>query len=171
MSGLAAVPALAVTLVALGWLTVTDPKRRRAFRRPTFTGRRRVAVAWMVVLLPGVLLLATGEAAGFLIWMGAASVAGWAMAAIPPARAARIRRSLDRPLRRARSAIAALAGLLERLRPVPAYAVDRIDALERRVAMLEAALGGRAAGGRRNGPGPMRLADHPGARAARAGER
>ena len=76
--------AVAATLLGLAYFTATDPKRRRAFKLPP--RRRRVVLpACILVLAPGVLLLVFGRGAGFVIWLGAATVLGWLMAARAPA--------------------------------------------------------------------------------------
>ena len=77
-----------VSVVALGLAALHDPKRLR-FRQKLFrvgaisrveaqpwsvSTRRLMAV---LVLLPGVLLGATGLWAGFMLWMGFTFTAGW----------------------------------------------------------------------------------------------
>ena len=78
--------ALAGTGAALALLGRTDPKRRRVLGRPANEGPvlRRLAVAAAVI--PGAVLLGTGQGAAFLIWLGGATVAGWAVALLLPAR-------------------------------------------------------------------------------------
>lgn len=123
--------AVAATLAALGWLTATDPKRRRAFRLPEPGRPRRVRAALAAVFLPGLLLLGFGNGAGFAIWLGVVSVAGWGLAAMTPSAAARLG---DRA-RRAAAGARAVAGL-----------PGRVALLERRVAALEAELAKFGAG-------------------------
>ncbi len=66
----------AALLFALAW---SDPKRRRAFgvvqariNKPSH--RRALAYA---AILPGGLFLLFGQGAAFLLWLGAATLAGW----------------------------------------------------------------------------------------------
>lgn len=138
MSGPATVAAIAVTLAAVCRLAATDPKRRRAFGLPAFAGRRHARLLVALVLVPGALLLLGGAGAGFVIWLGTVTVAGWVVAAVSPVRVAtmvgRLRQALDRirPLVPRRSAPTA----------VDSEAAARIAELERRVAALEAALAG-----------------------------
>lgn len=143
MSALATLGVVGVSLAALGYLTATDPKRRRVFRlKPA--RRRHGRLGWAVVLLPGLLLPAVAGAGGFFVWLGATSVVGWGLAAISPTRAAataaRLREAAgalgrsvaplaDGAVARAQSAMAAL-----RAAPRPSALQD----LERRVAELEA---------------------------------
>jgi hypothetical protein len=91
--------ATGVSLAGLGWLAATDPKRRRAFRLPR-PERRRAAWGWTGVLAPGALAAALGGAGGFLVWFGATSAAGWAVAALPPGRAAELAREARRRIER-----------------------------------------------------------------------
>jgi hypothetical protein len=70
--------ALALSLTGILYLRFTDEKRRRVLglaprsRRP----RSRI-VAWAIVLLPGLVLLFTGHASAFLIWLGSSAVCSW----------------------------------------------------------------------------------------------
>ena len=87
----------ATSAAALGYLAWTDPKRRRAFRFPAAVGRRpRVALA--ALICSGAVAAAILGAGGFFIWLGAASVFGWAVAATPPGRAEDRLRALTRRL-------------------------------------------------------------------------
>lgn len=157
MSGLATAAAVGVTLAAIGRLAATDPKRRRAFALAPFDGRRHAATLVALALGPGVVLLGGGFGAGFLIWLGATTVAGWAIAAASPQRAARAtawlsaatggaRRALHAVLERMPAIDPAKRTPLRRVEPdQPASAGDRvaaarIAALEQRIAFLEAAL-------------------------------
>ena len=146
MSALATLGGTGVSLAALGYLAATDPKRRRAFRLPT-AKRRRAGLAWAAALLAGALVPVWSGGGGFLIWFGATTVTGWGLAAISPervsawrlhvetavaafaARSAPIAVALERTGRRVAGATAALR---------PRQGSDRIDALEQRVAELEA---------------------------------
>ncbi len=51
--------AIGTSLAALAYLTATDPKRRRTLP------------AWLSVLLPGLVLLATAEVTVFVMWQEA----------------------------------------------------------------------------------------------------
>ena len=89
----ATLAATAVSLAALGYLAATDPKRRRAFRLPPAAGRRRGSAgrrcSCRASPSPG-----WPAAGGFLVWFGAVTVAGWAIAALRPQRAERARHAL-----------------------------------------------------------------------------
>lgn len=164
MSALGTTLAIAVTLAGIGRLAATDPKRRRSFDLPPFRGNRQVALAMTAVLLPSVLLLAIGSGADFVAWLGAVSVAGWAVAAVSPRRTKRAMRWLaagaswcrDRA-DRFRDAATRIVAMRSRRRPPAAVRVvsaahagggdataERIEALEQRMAALEAALGAQA---------------------------
>ncbi len=79
--------ALAVTLLAMVYLGLIDPKRGRVFATSTskWLPHSRFA-GWALVLLPGVALILAGQLSAFLIWFGAATVASWGMAVRPPRR-------------------------------------------------------------------------------------
>tara|TARA_R110000772_G_scaffold264038_1_gene384249 strand:- start:44446 stop:44736 length:291 start_codon:yes stop_codon:yes gene_type:complete len=90
MSILAIVAAVAASTAALAYLAVGDAKRRRVFGLPPL--ERKAWQTWLAiagVLAPAVLLLyGNGGGAGFTVWCGTVSVAGWALAATSPAQAA-----------------------------------------------------------------------------------
>jgi hypothetical protein len=88
--------AIAVSLAALLWLSFTDPKRRRAFARPPYTGPRRVGFAWSAALLPGLFLPALAGGPGLVLWLGALTVIGWGLIAIPPGEGGALARAIDR---------------------------------------------------------------------------
>ena len=79
--------ALAITLLAIAYLGLIDPKRRRLFASSTvkWLPHSRL-VGWAAVLLPGLGLGPVGQLSAFLIWFGAAMVASWGMTARPPKR-------------------------------------------------------------------------------------
>lgn len=164
MSGLATAAAVTATLIATVWLAATDPKRRRAFRLPPFQGNRRPRLTVLVALAPAVLLLWAGNGVGFLVWLGTSSVAGWAVAAVSPIRAARAAEWLAstgaRIANSARTAGEGATGAAGR-------SASRIDALERRVAALEAALAGTSPDDDRT---VARLADYQTAKTQRVGD-
>lgn len=127
----ATITAVAVSLAGVGYLAGTDPKRRRAFRLPP-AARSNPRLGWALVLLPGVLLPFAAGGAGFTVWIGAVSVVGWAIAALPPERTALIGR-------RCAELVDRLAGFRLRL-PERLPADDRVAALEARIRALEAQL-------------------------------
>ena len=145
----ATVAGTAVSLAALGHLAATDPKRRRAFRLPPAPGGRP-GLAWAAVLLPGGAVASLAGGGGFLVWFGAVTVAGWAIAARRPQRAERAGHALAAAgarLRRAGAAfgrrLEAVAGRIAALHPAPGLRTprrDRIALLEAQVAALEAEL-------------------------------
>jgi hypothetical protein len=67
-----------LTTACLAALAASDPKRlggRRSF------GRFR-PLATIAAILPGAVLLLTGQGVAFLIWLGSAAVLGWIVAAV-----------------------------------------------------------------------------------------
>ena len=79
---------LAATGVSLGglWLLLkTDRKRQRVFFKRIETQVSGVTpAAWIVTLVPGVLLLTGAQYSAFLSWIGCLTVAGWLLAARSP---------------------------------------------------------------------------------------
>lgn len=69
------------------WLTATDPKRRRVYGLPGSGRRTRRggAIALVLLLAPGVVLIAAGQAAAFVIWSGVLTLLGWGIARRAPA--------------------------------------------------------------------------------------
>jgi len=67
-----------VSAACIALLAAADPKRRGiALARP---GLRRLLVA--ATFMPGLALGAAGRWSDFLIWVGAAAIFGWAIAAL-----------------------------------------------------------------------------------------
>lgn len=126
--------AVAVSLAGLGYLAGTDPKRRRAFRlSPAASAHPRAG--WAAVLLPGLALPFFAGGGDFTLWIGAVSVTGWAIAALPPERTARL--------------AGHWATLIGRITALPARRAsspsgERIAALEARILALEAQLAASA---------------------------
>lgn len=156
MSAIATLAATGASLAALGWLAATDPKRRRAFRLSLAPVQPRARnAAWALALLPGALVPLASGGAGFVLWLGAVSVAGWGLAAMPPDDSlTRLRSAALEALRERLARLAArLGGHTRALRarlPAPAAkpegdAAARIARLEARVSELEAELMARRA--------------------------
>lgn len=84
---------LAATAVSLGglWLLMKkDRKRQRVFFKTIETKANVVTpAAWIVTLVPGVVLLAGAQYSAFLSWIGGLTVVGWLIAARPPVAATR----------------------------------------------------------------------------------
>lgn len=144
--------AIAISLAALLWLSFTDPKRRRSFARPAYSGPRRTGLAWTVALLPGLLLPVIAGGPGVVLWFGALTVTGWALIAIPPGRGGALADRLDRAAAWVGGRLdtwgrgfgAGAAALRSRLaRPsgaapaAPSGVADRVAELERKVMALE----------------------------------
>lgn len=132
----ATVVAIFVSLAGICYLAGTDPKRRRAFRLPPAAGGSP-RLGWALVLGPGLILPFTTGGAAFTIWIGAVTVAGWAIAALSPERTA----ALGRGLETLRDRIAAWRPALPAIgQGVRREDDDRIAALETRIRALEAQL-------------------------------
>ncbi len=81
---------MSVGLAGLGWalfsaagiaiLAATDPKRRRSSHGAARSAIRLLLL--LAVLAPGAALGVAGRWSDFLIWIGAAAVFGWAVAAV-----------------------------------------------------------------------------------------
>ena len=165
--------AIAVSLAALLWLSFTDPKRRRAFARPAYPGPRRAGLAWTVALLPGPLLAPVAGGPGLVLWLGALTVTGWGLIAIPPGRGGAVSDRLDRGAAWlgtrldawGRGLGAGLAALRARLaRPsgetaaAPPGLADRVAALEHQVMALRTEVARLRHGAAENEAGePMEL--------------
>ncbi|MEO0622179.1 MAG: hypothetical protein AAFU49_00385 [Pseudomonadota bacterium] len=128
MTGPASLLAVAVTVAGQAVLRLSDAKRRRVFSLPARRFGPLRVLARGAVWLPGVALVLLGDVAALVIWMGAATVTGWAIACVTPEHVAglclRLTEGASRGVRR-----------LSALRARDA----RLDALEARVAALEAA--------------------------------
>lgn len=94
MTALLTLSALALTLLGLGYLTAGDPKRRRSFKLRQVE-RRFLWPARLLVFAPGLALLVLGQGAAFVMWMGAATIAGWLIAAKKPSSASKQRQSMS----------------------------------------------------------------------------
>ena len=83
MTTLITLTAVVMTLSGLVYLTITDPKRRRAFKLGP-RDRGFAVPAYFLVFGPGPALLIAGEGAAFVIWLGVVTVVGWLLAARTP---------------------------------------------------------------------------------------
>ncbi len=160
MSVGATLAAAGIGLAALGWLTVTDPKRRRAFGRAP-AARPAPKATWLLVLLSCVLASFWSGPPGFVLWLGATSAVGWAMIALPPNRGLEavpswVDHHFGRAIESTRRGIATLRERLgpwrqwlPRRRPDPERSAiarsleARVAALETELATLRAELGQR----------------------------
>jgi hypothetical protein len=61
-------------------LAATDPRRRRDARRAARPAMRRLVL--LAIFVPGIALGLAGRWSDFLIWIGAAAILGWAIAAL-----------------------------------------------------------------------------------------
>jgi hypothetical protein len=74
-----------ISAVCIALLAAFDPKRRGG--APARPGLRRLLA--LAALMPGVALGVAGRWSDFLVWVGAAAIFGWAIAALANVRAKR----------------------------------------------------------------------------------
>ena len=72
-----------ISAASIALLAALDPKRRRTL--PARRGLRGLLA--LAALLPGIALAVAGRWTDFLIWIGAAGIFGWAIAALASMRA------------------------------------------------------------------------------------
>ncbi|MEM6905225.1 MAG: hypothetical protein AAF568_04975, partial [Pseudomonadota bacterium] len=144
--------AIAISMVGVAYLALTDAKRRRAFARAPAERGSRVWLARLACFGPGLALVVWGHAAPVIIWAGALTVLGWGVAAASPdhlaaaqARLVAWRWQSGQAIKGLRGqAIGATRGARQLAEGVRASLVrpeaQRIAELEARVAQLEAAL-------------------------------
>lgn len=132
--------AISVTLLAVTHIASTDAKRRRVSGQEPYEGNRRTRLALAVALLPGVALLAVGNGAGFVVWLGATTIAGWGIAALPPKTVQDASVWISGTARRLTIGFSGRAGtsgsLLDRVSAIY-RAPQRLSALQERVRVLE----------------------------------
>lgn len=64
--------------MAFCYLAHINPKRRRIAKlSPLKAQSARAKFVWLIVALPGALLLWLGETSAFVSWLGAITLAGW----------------------------------------------------------------------------------------------
>ncbi len=148
MTAFVTVIATAITLAGIGWLAVTDPKRRRVFEMSDPARPRRTVPVVAAAFIPGIALLALGNGAAFVVWLGATTVFGWGIAALTPARTAALVSRCVRVAAQLRAAVVARRRM-----------ADRIASLEARMAALEEAVG--RSGGIRQDRNPRRAVAEP----------
>lgn len=88
-TAIAIVVSLVVSLSPLWWLARHDPKRLRSIRMHQLKphGRSTRRFYSVIVLLPGIVLIACGDWPAFLIWMGALIASGWLLVQLLAAQA------------------------------------------------------------------------------------
>jgi hypothetical protein len=72
----------AVSLIAIAGLGLTDPKSRRRSRARSGGTRAMRTILGVIAVLPGIWMLWSEEAVGFLIWLGFVVLAGWFVALV-----------------------------------------------------------------------------------------
>ncbi len=76
--------ALLFSAIAMFYLRHTDAKRRRSHRQPAWAKKRYTKTAWLLSLLPGVILLLMQAFAALIMWFAAFSLIGWLIAVSKP---------------------------------------------------------------------------------------
>lgn len=76
--------ALIASLSFLFYLRNTDSKRRRSHHLPAWEKQRYTKQAWILSLLPGMVLLCIQSYAAFIMWFAAFSLIGWFVALPKP---------------------------------------------------------------------------------------
>lgn len=157
MDTLTVIAGLCISTAAVAYLAHTDPKRRRVFGLPEFERQRWTKASLAVLLAPGILLLVSGNGAGFTIWLGGLTVIGWGVAATTPARAETWREiAWTRLTRTIRIVVRGRSNLVLAVRRVRAGILFLCDGAER-VAALEARIDQLESEVRGNKPTPQRL--------------
>lgn len=62
----------------------TNLKRRHGMRQAAYEGNAYTALAWIVVIVPGLILLVIGQSAAFVMWLGALPIIGWLLSMRSP---------------------------------------------------------------------------------------
>lgn len=101
MTGLTIFGLIGLSLGGLGYLSATDPKRRRIFGQSKVEHRPLLWPARLATFLPGVVFVVVGHWSGLTIWAGAVTTLGWAMVAVPPNRYREARALISKSLRHA----------------------------------------------------------------------
>lgn len=83
MSALLLLVALAISIAGVGYLCVTNVRRRRILGQDTSQDRRHVFAARALVWAPGLMLIVLGQTAGVVMWFAALTTIGWAIVAAP----------------------------------------------------------------------------------------
>ncbi|MEM8654309.1 MAG: hypothetical protein AAGF36_06150 [Pseudomonadota bacterium] len=122
--------AVVCSSLAIARLVTRDPKRGRAFGVP-FSGNEGRAGSWVLLLVPGVVLLVLDQFAAFMIWAGAVPLIGWGWSVLSPERHAAFQAWRMGVMARMRDVH------IPRPRPLRTRRKARIAALEARVAELE----------------------------------
>lgn len=76
--------ALLVSLLSLIYLCKTDPKRRRTYKRKLIVKNRYQSLAWLICLLPGIILILLELYPAFVMWAAALTLIGWLVAIKKP---------------------------------------------------------------------------------------
>ena len=82
----ATILAIAVSLAGIVLLATANAKRRRAFDLPQRYSRALQLLAWLLVAIPPLALLARQETTPLVLWIGALSAAGWIVAMRRPSK-------------------------------------------------------------------------------------
>lgn len=143
-----ALAAIGLTTAGYAYLTIHDPKRRRAFRLGEGSPPQRKGLAWAALYLPGLALLIVDQWAAFLMWLGGAPIVGWAIAVIPPTAYARLRdksMALIKSMRKIELRFTPSLKLKRTVKSTATIAEQRTIAdLEARIVALEKQLAARA---------------------------
>jgi hypothetical protein len=84
MTGFETLMALFVSALCLSYLCHSDTKRRRVYGLPEWGTTRYLKQAWLISVLPGLVLLFMGSYAALIMWLAAYSLLGWCIALIKP---------------------------------------------------------------------------------------
>ncbi len=74
-----------ISLFFIAWLVLINNRRRQMLNLPESTHKLPGSILWLLVILPGFVLLMLNQWSAFVIWLGATPLFGWIVVLKMPA--------------------------------------------------------------------------------------